>query len=215
MRAAPRRLTHTVPVHDDREWDERYARADRVWSGRPNGSLVAEIEDLDPGSALDVGCGEGADAVWLAQRGWRVRRSTSRRWRSSVAAGRRSERASRSSGCMRACSRPSLPPGSFDLVSVHYPALRRTPDRAWCACCSGPSRLAGRCSWSITQMSIASTRSRAASIPTTTWRRRTSPRHSSGTGTCRCRSDARGAVPESGGGGHHSHDLVLRAQRRA
>ena len=53
-------------------WDERYGSTDRVWSGRPNAALVAEATDLPPGTALDVGCGEGADAIWLAGRGWRV-----------------------------------------------------------------------------------------------------------------------------------------------
>lgn len=53
-------------------WDERYRSADRVWSGNPNPQLVAEIADLEPGRALDAGCGEGADAIWLASRGWAV-----------------------------------------------------------------------------------------------------------------------------------------------
>ncbi|WP_205475220.1 cyclopropane-fatty-acyl-phospholipid synthase family protein [Nocardioides sp. SYSU D00038] len=53
-------------------WDERYAGSDRVWSGRPNQRLVEQVEDLEPGTAIDVGCGEGADAVWLARRGWTV-----------------------------------------------------------------------------------------------------------------------------------------------
>jgi len=53
-------------------WDERYGSADRVWSGRPNTQLVAHVSDLSPGDALDVGSGEGADAIWLASRGWRV-----------------------------------------------------------------------------------------------------------------------------------------------
>lgn len=43
-----------------------------MWSGQPNGSLVAEVADLEPGTALDVGCGEGADAIWLAHQGWKV-----------------------------------------------------------------------------------------------------------------------------------------------
>jgi SAM-dependent methyltransferase len=63
--------TPNVPV-DQAAWDERYRSSDRVWSGNPNPQLVAEIGDLPPGRALDVGCGEGADAIWLAQRGWRV-----------------------------------------------------------------------------------------------------------------------------------------------
>ena len=53
-------------------WDERYRSADALWSGEPNAQLIAEVSELAPGSALDVGCGEGADAIWLAQRGWRV-----------------------------------------------------------------------------------------------------------------------------------------------
>ena len=54
------------------DWDERYSRAERVWSGEPNGALVSEVTSLLPGTALDVGCGEGADAIWLAGLGWKV-----------------------------------------------------------------------------------------------------------------------------------------------
>jgi SAM-dependent methyltransferase len=53
-------------------WDDRYAGRTHVWSGRPNPYLLTEAADLAPGRAIDVGCGEGADAVWLAQRGWEV-----------------------------------------------------------------------------------------------------------------------------------------------
>jgi SAM-dependent methyltransferase len=53
-------------------WDARYRRHKHLWSGRPNPHLVAEIADLAPARALDVGCGEGADAIWLAQQGWEV-----------------------------------------------------------------------------------------------------------------------------------------------
>lgn len=53
-------------------WDERYSTSERIWSGRPNQRLVEEVGDLPPGTAMDVGCGEGADVVWLATRGWSV-----------------------------------------------------------------------------------------------------------------------------------------------
>jgi SAM-dependent methyltransferase len=53
-------------------WDARYGSVDQVWSGRPNPHLVEQVAELPPGSALDVGSGEGADAIWLAARGWHV-----------------------------------------------------------------------------------------------------------------------------------------------
>lgn len=53
-------------------WDERYRSASSLWSGNPNRHLIGEAAELTPGAALDVGSGEGADAIWLARRGWQV-----------------------------------------------------------------------------------------------------------------------------------------------
>ncbi|MGL5864388.1 MAG: class I SAM-dependent methyltransferase [Dermatophilaceae bacterium] len=75
----PQQHAHHPPHHHPpgvrpgpAEWDARYREQQRIWSGEPNHALVTEVDGLASGRALDVGCGEGADAVWLAQRGWQV-----------------------------------------------------------------------------------------------------------------------------------------------
>jgi len=106
------------------EWDARYReRGGTMWSGRPNGRLVAEVAALTPRRVLDVGCGEGADALWLAQAGWTVTAIDI----SEVALCRARE-ASGAAGasvewiCGDVLQTP-FPARSFDLVSMQYPAL--------------------------------------------------------------------------------------------
>jgi SAM-dependent methyltransferase len=55
---------------DASDWDDRYTAAELVWSEAPNEFVVAEIKDLRPGAALDLACGEGRNAMWLAEAGW-------------------------------------------------------------------------------------------------------------------------------------------------
>lgn len=57
---------------DKGEWDARYAATDLVWTATPNRWVEAELAGLAPGRALDLACGEGRNALWLAGRGWRV-----------------------------------------------------------------------------------------------------------------------------------------------
>jgi SAM-dependent methyltransferase len=57
---------------DSQAWNRRYADRELVWTSEPNRFLVAEAARLGPGRALDLACGEGRNAVWLAERGWRV-----------------------------------------------------------------------------------------------------------------------------------------------
>jgi SAM-dependent methyltransferase len=113
------------------EWDARYRERDgAMWSGRPNGRLVAEVAALTPGRALDVGCGEGADAIWLAQRGWTVAAIDI----SEVAIYRAREASHRAGAsvewiCGDALQTP-FPARSFDLVSMQYPALPKAAGEA-------------------------------------------------------------------------------------
>lgn len=106
------------------EWDARYSEGNgAMWSGRPNGRLLAEVAGLTPGRALDVGCGEGADAIWLARSGWTVTAIDI----SDVALTRARE-AAKLGGVDVAwvrgdALRTPFPAGSFDLVSMQYPAL--------------------------------------------------------------------------------------------
>ncbi len=57
---------------DEAFWDERYSATDLVWSAAANQFVMQECEALTPGSALDLACGEGRNAVWLATQGWSV-----------------------------------------------------------------------------------------------------------------------------------------------
>ena len=72
QRAHPPAHAHDLPDDAAAFWEEKYAGTTGIWSGEPNRALVDEATDLAPGHALDLGCGEGGDALWLAARGWTV-----------------------------------------------------------------------------------------------------------------------------------------------
>ncbi len=110
------------------EWDGRYAEQHQLWSGKPNGALVAEVAGLTPGRALDVGCGEGADAIWLATNGWDVTALEVSAVALQRAAGHANEAGVSITWVHAEMARARL--GTFDLVSAQYPALLRTPDAA-------------------------------------------------------------------------------------
>lgn len=101
-------------------WNKRYADKDAVWSGNANAVLVAEVVDLAPGRALDVGAGEGADALCLAARGWAVTGADI----SSVALARAAQEAERQGlkvdwQQVDLLSDPPAP-ASYDLVTAHF-----------------------------------------------------------------------------------------------
>jgi SAM-dependent methyltransferase len=102
-------------------WNERYRQA-AIWSGEPNARLVEETSALAPGIALDAGCGEGADAIWLAERGWRVTAvdfaaAALERARAVDVPARVAERIVWQQDDLIA---NPPPPATFDLVSSHF-----------------------------------------------------------------------------------------------
>jgi thioredoxin reductase/SAM-dependent methyltransferase len=118
-----------VTLFTEEFWDERYRSAGRIWSGGANPHLVTTAIDLAPATALDVGSGEGADAIWLASRGWRVTGIDV----SGVALGRAAERAAEAGAevadrisWQRADVLSWDPaPQRFDLVSAQFMHLPR------------------------------------------------------------------------------------------
>ena len=102
-------------------WEGHYRRRERVWSGRANPVLVDVAGSLPAGTALDLGCGEGGDAIWLARQGWRVTAvdlsatALDRASADAVAAG---VEARIDFGRHDLAS--TFPDGAFDLVSAQY-----------------------------------------------------------------------------------------------
>lgn len=100
-------------------WEDFYGDREQIWTGNPNALLVREVAGLTPGTALDLGCGEGADAIWLAERGWQVTGVDV----SSVALTRAAARAELD-GVTVTWSRHDLvhdfPRGTFDLVTAQF-----------------------------------------------------------------------------------------------
>jgi len=123
-------------------WDQRYASARSLWTGRPNPVLVRVVDACAglPGHALDVGCGEGGDAVWLAGRGWQVTGVDI----SSVALGRAAVAAraanveGRTSWVHADLATEPLPAGPWDLVNAQYLHFRPAErPELWAALAAG------------------------------------------------------------------------------
>ena len=193
-------------------WDERYAEQDRIWSGEPNVALVAEVADLPARRALDVGCGEGADAVWLARRGWDVTALDV----SKVALDRAAAAAEDAGVAVRwlhaGLLEADLAAGGFELVIAQYPALHRTDDAAaeralLAAVAPGGTLLV------VHHADVDREQAKAHGFDPLDY---VSPADVAAQLDDRWRIDVDERRPrriERGAGAHHTHDLVLRATR--
>jgi SAM-dependent methyltransferase len=209
-----------VHEHDDQcgppdraSWDQRYASAEQVWSGQPNGALVRETTGLRPGKVLDVGCGEGADAVWLAGNGWDVTALDV----SAVALERAVRHAEHAGVPVRwvhaGLAEASLAPGTFDLVSAQYPALLRTEKHAAESALLAAVAPGGMLLFVHHHPAIDAEQARArgfdpddyvslsdvAALLDSSWRIEV--------------NEIRPRSVTAGAGSHHTHDIVLRARR--
>lgn len=113
-------MTHSF---DERYWDEvwRSDRASEMGSGQTNPHLVEEVGDLTPGTALEAGCGAGAEAIWLAEHGWLVTAVDV----ADAALALATERASTKGVAdrvqwVRADLSAWVPDAEYDLVTTHY-----------------------------------------------------------------------------------------------
>lgn len=116
------------PSGHQADWDHRYGD-EPLWSGRPNGSLVGEVTGMTPGRALDVGAGEGGDAMWLVAQGWKVT-ATDISPRALDRVGAEARRRGLRVECHHADANALgvFETGGFDLVSAQYASIPRTPD---------------------------------------------------------------------------------------
>jgi SAM-dependent methyltransferase len=126
---------HHHEAHGQAFWDERYAAHDRPFDPDPNPHLERVASDLPPGTALDVGCGEGSDVVWLAARGWHVTAVDISPV--ALARGRAHDQSGRVTWQQADVLAWTPPAASFDLVTSHFlhfgQADRDVLFRAWAA----------------------------------------------------------------------------------
>ncbi|PYC88045.1 SAM-dependent methyltransferase [Streptomyces tateyamensis] len=111
----------TTEQQTEEFWEGHYQQRERVWSGKVNPVFAEIAEPLTPGRALDLGCGEGADAVWLARHGWQVDAADISATALARAAGHAAETGTAERiSFHRVDLTKGFPEGRFDLVSAQF-----------------------------------------------------------------------------------------------
>jgi SAM-dependent methyltransferase len=204
------------PPGNAAEWDDMYASSAQLFSGRPNFALVTDVSGLEPGRALDVGCGEGADAVWLASKGWAVTALDVSR----VALDRAAQSAGQSAVSVQwlhtGLVDAVLPQLGFDLVSAQYPALRSSPDRT-----AERALLAAVAPGGLLHIvyhagfDSEEAKSRGIDPADYVWPTDVVAALLDGDWRIRIDTERPRDAPAGGAGQHHSHDVVIQARRNA
>ncbi|WP_421118160.1 class I SAM-dependent methyltransferase [Aquihabitans daechungensis] len=109
-----------VAGETERFWEARYLEKDRIWSGKVNAVMAGIVGGLPAGRALDLGCGEGGDAVWLAQQGWTVTAVDVSQVALDRAEAHAAELGLAGITWERHDLAASFPAGPFDLVSAQF-----------------------------------------------------------------------------------------------
>ncbi|WP_132992592.1 class I SAM-dependent methyltransferase [Gordonia zhaorongruii] len=186
------------------DWDELYRASDRVWTTNVNPALVDEAADLEPGTALDLGSGEGADVRWLADRGWQVTGVDI----SAVAIERAAAADSRPTitWLRLDVSREPLP-STYQLVTMSYFGIARSDEtilrRVLDAVAPGGTLL-------MTAHDLEGVRAHGYNPENFLWPADVLERLGDGWEVV---TDERRDRPIPAGNGHHVRDVVLRARR--
>ncbi|SNR27437.1 Methyltransferase domain-containing protein [Haloechinothrix alba] len=196
---------------DTEYWDEMYRSRDQVFSGSPNGVLVTEVADLPPGRALDVGCGEGADALWLTRHGWHVTAVDISRTALQRAAAT-ADIAGHVTWTQADLSITPPPAGAFDLVSAHYFPLPRQPEHTALRGLLDAVAPGGTLLFAGHDLAELSPRQEHGFDPSDYYQPDDIARHLDHDWTVLI-NETRPRTASAPAGTHHTHDTVLRAQR--
>lgn len=112
-------------------WNERYASKELLWSTGPNELFAREIQNLKPGTALDVGCGEGRNALWLAEQGWQVTAIDFSDTAIDKARQIAKKRGVTVNWIIEDVATYPLTTGAYDLVAILYLHTSRTERERW------------------------------------------------------------------------------------
>ena len=197
--------------------DAPYRGVERLWSGQVNAALVAEVGDLGPcpghDRALDVGAGEGADAVWLRSRGWQVTAVEP----SAVAVDRARAAAGRAAAeidwQVATLLDAALAPEGYALVCASYPALPREPEGANLEALLGAVAPGGTL-LVVHHADADRQRARAHGHDPDHYLSVEAVRAALGEGWQVVTDEVRERQVEGGAGAHHRLDRVIRARRR-